>query len=170
MFINRHCNSAENWHCSDAVSYAIDNSISNRVKSNQILIVVTIIRLIWHQMEFRLVSNQSENGKYTENLVCFNNFLKKVIRENASIWYDYNNSTWFKQVALKPENLQRSKNVHVSERDACLSASWGTSQTSRTSQHSLWYWGDQVGDLNWRPIMPRDARLSLEVFAACWVC
>ena len=35
----------------------------NLVKSNQNKIVLTIFRLIWNQNQFRLVQNQSENGK-----------------------------------------------------------------------------------------------------------
>ena len=48
----------------------------NILKSNQIWIVFTPFQLIWHQAEFRLVPNQSENGKCNLISVWFNNIRK----------------------------------------------------------------------------------------------
>ena len=45
-----------------------EKSFRNLIKSNRNQIVFTIFRLIWKQIEYHLVPNQSENGKY--NLTC----------------------------------------------------------------------------------------------------
>ena len=39
------------------------------VDRNQIWIVIKLFRFIWHQMEFRLVLNQSEKFDFNPNLV-----------------------------------------------------------------------------------------------------
>ena len=46
----------------------------NLLKSNQTRIVISLFRLIWHRMEFRLARNQLDNSKY--NLISVN--LKRV--------------------------------------------------------------------------------------------
>jgi len=46
------------------------------IKSNWNQIVFTICRLIWNQTDVRLVSNQSENGKYNPISVWFNTRFK----------------------------------------------------------------------------------------------
>ena len=49
------------------------NFFLNLVKSNQILIVITLYRLIWHQ-------NQSKKGAYNLNFVRFPKNLKRFLR------------------------------------------------------------------------------------------
>ena len=46
-----------------------ENSISNHVKSNQIRIVIALIRQIKHQTEFRLVLNLQEECNHNTNLI-----------------------------------------------------------------------------------------------------
>ena len=46
-----------------------EKSFLNHVKSNQICIVITFLRSIWHQTEFRLVLNQSEKCNHNTHLV-----------------------------------------------------------------------------------------------------
>ena len=46
-----------------------DKSILNLVKSNQIRIVITFYRLIYHQTEFILVSNKSEKCNYVVRML-----------------------------------------------------------------------------------------------------
>ena len=48
------------------------NYILNLVNSNQIWIVNKLLRLIYHQTEFRLVLNKSEKCNYDPNLVWIN--------------------------------------------------------------------------------------------------
>ena len=45
----------------------------------QIWIVITLFRLIWNQMEFRLVQNKSVNGKYNLITVDLTRFRKKSV-------------------------------------------------------------------------------------------
>ena len=49
----------ETFHQCTAEKYLL-----NFVNSNQISTVITLFRLIWHQMEFRLATNQSEKCNY----------------------------------------------------------------------------------------------------------
>ena len=51
------------------ISRYTEKSILNLVESNQILIAITLFRLIWQQMKFRLVPNQSGKCNYDQNLV-----------------------------------------------------------------------------------------------------
>ena len=51
--------------------YYTEKSFRNLIKSNWNRIVFTMHRLIWNQMEVRLVLNQSENGKYNLISVLF---------------------------------------------------------------------------------------------------
>ena len=51
----------------------------NVVKSNQIMIVIAIFRLIWHLTELSLVPNRSGRGKYSPNLVRFNTIRRKIL-------------------------------------------------------------------------------------------
>ena len=52
----------------------------NLVESHQILIVDTLFRLIWHQMEFRLVPNQLKNWKKNYLILAwFNKVQKKIL-------------------------------------------------------------------------------------------
>ena len=54
-----------------------ENLISKLVKSTKNQIVFTILRLIWYQTECRLVPNESENGKYNQNLVQIKKRFRK---------------------------------------------------------------------------------------------
>ena len=49
------------------------------------MIVITLLWFIWHQTDFRLVSNQSEKCNHTQNLVRFNNIQK--IFPQAHKWF-----------------------------------------------------------------------------------
>ena len=44
---------------------------------NQSWIVINILRWIWHQLEFQLLPNLSQNGSYNPNLVS-NNKIQKI--------------------------------------------------------------------------------------------
>ena len=59
--------------------YYTEKSFRNLIKSNWNRIVFTMHRLIWNQMEVRLVLNQSENGKYNLISVWFNKISKKFL-------------------------------------------------------------------------------------------
>ena len=62
-----------------------EKSFRNCIKSNWNQIGFTIIRLIWNQTDVRLVSNQSENGKYNQISGCFNKIWKRFLRvQNSS--------------------------------------------------------------------------------------
>ena len=56
-----------------------ENYFLNLVDLYQILIVVTLFRLIWYQTEHSLVPNHSEKGNYNPNLVKINQVQKKVL-------------------------------------------------------------------------------------------
>ena len=55
-----------------------EKSFRNLINSNWNQIVYTIFRLIWNQTDFRLVTNQSKNGKYNLISVWFNKIPKKI--------------------------------------------------------------------------------------------
>ena len=62
----------------------------NLVESHQILIVDTLFRLIWHQMEFRLVPNQLKNWKKTIwfwlDSTRFRKKFSVCARQKVEIW------------------------------------------------------------------------------------
>ena len=51
-----------------------ENRFLSRVKLNQILIVIELFRLIWNQVDFRLVPYQSEKCKFNPNLFWITRF------------------------------------------------------------------------------------------------
>ena len=61
----------------------LSRAITERVvifgKSSQIWIVIMIFRMIWHQMDLRLVSDQTNECNYNPHLVWFNIFRNRVI-------------------------------------------------------------------------------------------
>ena len=59
-----------------------EKSFRNLIKSTWNQIVFTIFPLIWNQMDVRLVSNQSENGK--DNLISGN--LTRISGQYLSLW------------------------------------------------------------------------------------
>jgi len=48
-------------------------------KLNQIWIVITLFRFIWHQTKIRLVQNQSKKCNYNPNYVKFNEISKRFL-------------------------------------------------------------------------------------------
>ena len=56
----------------------------NLVNPIQIWIVITVSQLIWHQREFRLVPNHSENSNYNPNLVLINKIQKIFLGVNMN--------------------------------------------------------------------------------------
>ena len=61
------------------------NICLNLVKLNYILIVVTLFRLIWHQTEFRLVTNQLEKCNNDQNFVTFNKIQKRDLCVHCTV-------------------------------------------------------------------------------------
>ena len=64
-----------------------EKSFRNRIKSNRNHIVFSIFRLIWNQMDVRLVRNQSENSEYNLTLVQLSMISKK---NSLHVWKIYN--------------------------------------------------------------------------------
>ena len=58
--------------------FETENYFLNFVKSNQIWIVITLFQLIWHQTEFRSVSNQSEKSNYNTKFCLIYKDQKKM--------------------------------------------------------------------------------------------
>ena len=53
----------------DSYAHVHRNRHPSLDKSNKILIVITVFRLISHQMEFRLTTNKSGKFNYNKNLI-----------------------------------------------------------------------------------------------------
>ena len=56
------------------------------INQTKILIVITLLRLIWHRIEFRLVLNLSEKCNYNPNSFWFNMFQKKFPCVRKTSW------------------------------------------------------------------------------------
>ena len=56
------------------------------VDPNQIWIVITISRLIWHLTDFRLVVNLSETGEYDPNLLWMKRIQDKFLCRCTQNW------------------------------------------------------------------------------------
>ena len=79
FFRTHSCRTADSWDISYSyMEYFLctairwEKSYRNLIKLNQNQIVFTTFRLIWNQMDVRLVPNQSENDKYNLISVWFN--------------------------------------------------------------------------------------------------
>ena len=61
VFVYVHSCCGHNWRYKRCIVHT-DKYFLNLVKSNQIWIIITLFQLIWNQMKFRWVPNQTEHG------------------------------------------------------------------------------------------------------------
>ena len=65
------------WDTNENIIHT-QKSFWNLVKYNHFLIVITLFKLIWHQMKFRLVPNQSEKWNYNQNVFLIQHNSGKI--------------------------------------------------------------------------------------------
>ena len=73
------------WSCLFLMSIDTDKSILDHVKPNQIWILITLFRLIWHKTEFYLLPDQLKKCEQNQNLInCVIHFKVIHVRSNSN--------------------------------------------------------------------------------------